>query len=571
MLASDQNLARLCLAPGLLGLALLLGCGGAAPEPKPAEAAADKTEKLAEPDPSATPLPTLDVEFLRRHIVALSDDAMEGRGPGTPGGKKAVDYISAQMAALGVAPAGVDGTWTQAVPMRAVSLEADKSSLSLLGPDGERSPLTMRTDIVAGRLGPAGKVELETPLVFVGYGVTAPEFGWDDYAGVDVKGKTVVVLVGDPPVDDERFGGKAMTYYGRWTYKFERALEAGAAGCLIVHETAPASYGWNVVESSWSGERFSLVEDSGAALQVQGWISSELADRLAKQQGQSLDTWHAHALTKPGTPLTLRSKLAATLTTTERTFTDGNVLGRIEGRTKPDEVVLLTGHWDHLGVEADAKPGQDAIFNGAVDNASGIAAILGVATELRQRASRGEGPGRSVVLLATTAEEQGLLGSRYYAAHPLTPAESIVGVVNLDSMNVLGPTTSIAVPGLGHTTLEDELRAVAQAQGRTLEGDRRPEAGSFYRSDHFSFAKQGIAAITFGGGSVFADTTSAQSETLRQPLKGHYHTVDDEFDPSWPLTGALQDTQAALELVLRVANAEQRPAWKPTSDLAPRG
>lgn len=512
----------------------------------------------------------LTVDFLRKHIVALSDDAMEGRGPGTPGGEKAVAYIVAQMKALGLQPAGANGSYTQKVPMRAVRLDRDKASLSLRGADGTLTPLGFGTEIVAGRLGPAATTKFDTPLVFVGYGVTAPEYDWDDYKNVDVRGKIAVVFVGDPPTPDDRFGGRAMTYYGRWTYKYERALEAGAAGCLIVHETAPASYGWNVVESSWSGERFSLADAEGKNLGLQGWIHRDLAERLAVAQGQTLEQWHTQALTPGFEAVELDTDLVAELTTVERTLSDANVLGLIPGRTLPDEFVLLTAHWDHLGIDEDAEPGTDAIFNGAVDNASGIAAILGVAAGLKAREKEGRGPARSVVLLATTAEEQGLLGSRYYAQNPVVEASTIAGVVNLDSMNVYGPTTTVTVPGLGHTTLEDDLRLVAEAQGRKVVGDARPEAGSFYRSDHFSFAKRGIPAITFGGGKTYVGATKEEMEEIKRTMAEHYHTVDDQYDPSWPLTGALQDTEAALALVARVCDAAQRPTWKPTSELAPR-
>lgn len=561
------------LRPWLAFLSLSLACSRDAPT----DAAATKTLRSAEDvttpaADSGPPPPPLDVAFLKRHTAALSEDAMQGRRPGTEGGARAVAYIQEQMAALGLRPAGEDGGWTQAVPMRAVTVDSSRTSMSLVTMKGSE-PLRIGDEIVAGSLGPSGTTMLEAPLVFVGYGVTAPEQDWDDYGDVDVRGKVVVVLVGDPPVTDGRFGGPAMTLYGRWTYKFERARQAGAAGCLVVHETAPASYGWNVVRSSWSGERFTLDQPGGEpapSLEVQGWIHADLAERLAASTGSSLAGWHERALSPDFDPIELPTELHAEIVTTERSISDVNVLGKIPGKSRPDEHVLVTAHWDHLGVDPNAEPGADEIFNGAIDNASGIAAMLGVAAGLRARVREGKGPERSVVLLATTAEEQGLLGSRHYAEHPLVPLDSIVAVANLDSMNVHGRTTTVAVPGRGQSTLEDVLAEVVAAQGRTLVGDERPEAGSYYRSDHFSFARQGVPSITFRGGRSMAEGGTAAGERLAAEGAERYHTVSDEYDEAWPFTGALQDAEAMLELVSRVASDPDVPRWNPGSEFARR-
>lgn len=570
------------VARGLLGLLLLgpLGCSG---EPRDSEAvpAPGPSIEAPAPEPAAarSSVPTVDVAFLRRHIVALSDDAMQGRRPGTEGGAKAVAYIVEQLEALGLAPAGDDGGFTQTVPMRSIALDPSRSSLALrLGPKADPQPLRLGDEIVANGMGPAGTTQLEAPLVFVGHGVTAPEHGWDDLDGVDLRGKIAVVLVGDPPLPDERFGGAAMTYYGRWSYKFERALQAGAAGCLVVHETKPASYDWNVVRSSFSGEQFDLRPPPGEPppqLALQGWIHADVAERLAALDGRDLATWHALALRPDFEPFELSAQLVAELVTTERSLSDVNVVARIPGRTRPDEHVILTAHWDHLGVDPQAAPGTDAIFNGAVDNASGIAGLLGVAALLQARAREGRGPGRSVILLATTAEEQGLLGSRHFveqaaASAASWPLRSIVAATNLDSMNVHGRTTTIAITGRGKSTLEDVLAEVAAAQGRTLVGDAAPEAGGYYRSDHFSFAKHGVPAIDFTGGPGMEDGGVAAGEALARLQAERYHTVDDEHDDAWPLTGALQDVEAMAELVFRVADADARPGWKPGSDMAGR-
>lgn len=562
---------RWWLALGVVGLACVR-------EPEPPERAT-KAERLAAREGAAADAddgpapPPLDVALLRRHIAALADDAMQGRRPGTKGGVRAVAYIRAQMDALGLQPAGEGGGWTQTVPMRAVTVDASRSSIALRSTAGGTTPLRLGEEIVGGSLAPAGTTLLEAPLVFLGYGITAPEHGWDDYEGVDLRGAVVVVLVGDPPLDDGRFDGEALTLHGRWTTKLERALEAGAAGCLVVHETAPASYGWNVVRSSWSGERFTLDEPDGTpapSLELQGWIHRDLAERLAERAGQTLAQWRALALRPDFEPVVLPDEVVAEVVTSERSLSDLNVLGMIPGRTRPSEHVLVTAHWDHLGIDPHAEPGQDAIFNGAVDNASGIAAMLGIAAGLRARARRGQGPGRSVIFVATTAEEQGLLGSRHYAEHPLVPRSSIVAVANLDSMNVHGRTTTVAVPGLGRSTLDEVLAEVVAAQGRTVVGDEHPGAGSEFRSDHFSFARRGIPAITFRGGTSLVEGGIAAGSRLASEGARRYHTVDDELEEAWPLTGALQDTEAMLELVQRVADDPEVPRWKPGRELAPR-
>ncbi len=567
------------LARGLTASLLLsFACSQHQGEGEARKAPAKAAPAAAEPaTPTIPEPPPVDVELLRRHTLALSDDALQGRRPGTEGGAKAVAYIIEQMKALGLQPAGENGGFTQTVPMRSVMLDPQRSSLALRpsptakGSPAEPLPLRMGQDIVAGSLGPAGTTQVDAPLVFVGYGVTAPEQGWDDFDGVDLRGKIAVVLVGDPPLEDGRFGGPAMTYYGRWTYKYERALEAGASGCLIVHETAPASYGWNVVESSWSSERFDLRTPGGQVpehLAIQGWIHQDFAERLAAIGGHDLAGLHAMALSPDFTPFPLGAALVAEVVTTEHAFSDVNVVGMIPGRTRPAEHVLVSAHWDHLGVNAKAGPGEDAIFNGAIDNASGIAGMLAVGAGLQAKVRAGEGPGRSVILLATTAEEQGLLGSQYYAEHPLVPLRSIVGVANIDSMNVHGRTTTISVTGLGQSTLEDVLAEVASAQGRTLVGDARPEAGSYFRSDHFSFAKRGVPAIDFDGGPAMEDGGLAAGEALAKIRAERYHTVADEYDAAWPFTGALQDVEALIALLLRVGEAESPPRWKPGSEMA---
>jgi Zn-dependent M28 family amino/carboxypeptidase len=355
-----------------------------------------------------------------------------------------------------------------------------------------------------------------------------------------------------------------MTYYGRWSYKFERAMEAGAVGCLVIHETEPASYGWNVPTSSYSGERFHVVDADGSvppAMSLVGWISSETADRLAGHFGSSLKDWHAAALDPKFQAQEKKLRLSGSVVTSERRTKDVNVLGKLPGKQKPDEAVIITAHWDHLGKKADAEEGEDAIYNGAVDNASGIAGLLGIAAGLKGRELA-----RSVIFFATTAEEQGLLGSRYYAAHPIVPPAKIAGVVNMDSINVYGTTSAVEVIGSGQSTMEDVLAEVIAEQGREVRPESRPEAGGFYRSDHFPFAKIGVPALYFH--AALETLQSGDPEQIQQTRRANYHTPADELDESWSFEGTVQHVRTVLEVVARIADADQAPSWKPASEFA---
>jgi hypothetical protein len=372
---------------------------------------------VVEPSDPATPtepaptieLPTLTAEFLREHTRALSTDALGGRLPGSEGARATVEYIVTNMQALGLEPGGENGGWTQTVRMRGVTVDQAATTLELSG-KGKAMPLTFGETWVGSSFAAGSEHAIDAELVFLGYGVTAPEQQWDDYAKLDVKGKIVVVFVGDPPLEDGRFGGKAMTYYGRWGYKYEAALAAGAAGCLVIHEDEPASYGWNVPKTSFSSERFTVLAADGQsapALAMQGWISAATADAIAKRSGKSLAKWHELALQPDFKPIPMKLRARGKIVTSERVVEDVNVLGRLPGAEQPEQAVILTAHWDHLGTDAKLQAaGQDGIHNGAIDNASGIATMLGVVAELRH----GQPLDRSVVLLATTAEEQGLLG-----------------------------------------------------------------------------------------------------------------------------------------------------------------
>ncbi|HWB79171.1 MAG TPA: M28 family peptidase [Nannocystaceae bacterium] len=552
------------------GLVLLaLACGEATPPPQSAA-------KL-EPDPATVAAPTIagpTVESIRADVTALSADEMEGRKPGTEGAKKAVAYIVAQMQAIGLSPGGENGGWTQTVPMRSVATDPTRAQLELVGPSGlrkEATSLRFGDDWVGTTYRAAGTQRIDAELVFVGYGITAPEQKWDDYDGIDVTDKIVVVLVGDPPLKDDRFDGPALTYYGRWSYKLERALEAGALGCIIVHEDEPASYGWQVVRNSWSRENFHVVDPGAplpAALAVQGWITKASADALAVRAGASLAIWHERAIDPAFAPSTLPVRLVGELVTVERTLSDVNVIGELPSPRNDDQAVLITAHWDHLGKDEHAAPGTDEIFNGAIDNASGIASMLAVARQLRVRSDGGRPLGRRIVFIATTGEEEGLLGSRWYALHPGLPLTNVAGVVNLDSTNVHGTTRTVQVIGRGQTTLERVLAEVVAAEGRSIVADEHPESGGYFRSDHFSFAQQGVPAIYLRGGSDMHDGGEAEGRRLGEVKAAHYHTIDDEIDPSWSFAGTLQDALTVASLVARVADEPEMPQWKPGSAFA---
>ncbi|WP_146658357.1 M20/M25/M40 family metallo-hydrolase [Enhygromyxa salina] len=512
--------------------------------------------------------PELSAAWLRDFTRAFSADALGGRLPGSEGAALAVAQIIEAMQAIGLEPAGEDGGWTQRVVMRGVTLDREASQLELGSGAGQAAPFVFGEHWVGTSFAAGSEHPIDAELVFVGYGVTAPEYQWDDYAGVDVKGKIVLAFVGDPPTEDGSFGGPAMTYYGRWSYKYERALAAGAAGCLVIHEEAPASYGWNVPTTSYSSERFHILGPDGqppSAMALRGWISSTAADDLAKRGGQSLAAWHAQAMRNDFVASGTRLRLGGKLVTSERQVEDVNVLGRLPGGVQAEQAVFLTAHWDHLGTDPDKlSAGEDGIYNGAIDNASGIASMLGVAAEL----ANGSALDRSVVFLATTAEEQGLLGSQAWVANPTMALDNVVALVNLDSMNVYGETRAVEVVGWGQTTLEDRLVELARGQGRTVVPDTHPEAGSFYRSDHFPFAQVGIPAMYFHSSLDMVEGGTEAGDAIRAGVRQRYHTPADEFDETWTFAGAAKDAALIVDLVRAVAAKGAQPKYKPTSEFA---
>jgi Zn-dependent M28 family amino/carboxypeptidase/uncharacterized protein (DUF1684 family) len=514
-------------------------------------------------------LPEIDSAMLMEHTKTLASDRFQGRAPGTEGEEITVGYLVDQFTKLGLAPAA-NGTYIQQVPL--VGITATPAPL-VLTKDGKERRLRWKDEFVAWtkHVAPAATLN-NSELVFVGYGIVAPEYNWDDYKGVDVRGKTLVMLVNDPPLRDPNrtadldatmFGGVAMTYYGRWTYKFEIAAEKGAAGALIIHETEPAGYPFDVVQSSWEGEQFDLVtpDQNRHRASVEGWIPIEQAGSLLALAGQDFDTLKRQALTREFRPVPLGIRASITIRNELRTIASRNVVASLEGSdpTLRQEYVVYTAHWDHLGVGTPVN--GDRIYNGAKDNAVGTAGLLEVARAYKRLPVP---PKRSVLFLAVTAEEQGLLGSAYYALAPVVPLAKTVAAINMDGLNVHGRTRDLTLIGYGASDLDDYAREVAAEQGRIIRPDAEPEKGYYYRSDHFSFAKRGVPALNPDEGIDFIDQPSGYGQKVRQQYtERDYHKPSDHVTPEWDLDGAREDLQLLFAVGYRVAESGKAPEWKP--------
>jgi Zn-dependent M28 family amino/carboxypeptidase len=502
----------------------------------------------------------------------ISSDAFEGRGPATRAETKTINYIADQMKAIGLEPAGdtVNGqrSWFQNVPLLKSDISGAPQFALNLG-NGQTLNLTQGNEIaLKAPLNGQSSVNLQNvPLLFVGYGVSAPERNWDDFKGQDVRGKLLVVLINDPdfePGGDGDFGGKAMTYYGRWTYKYEQAAKLGAAGVLIVHETDPASYGWNTVKNSNTNTQFDIVRQNpaGAHTGFESWIQRSLAEQIFAASGLNFDQAKAAAKLKNFQPLPLKATMTANARAQVATITSHNVVGYLPGKKYPDETVIYSAHWDHLGIGRPDDRG-DTIYNGALDNATGIAQIL----EQARAFAREPRTDRSVVFLAVTAEEKGLLGSEYYAQNPLFPAAKTAGVINTDGGQIWGPAKNFTISGSAKLDLLDMLIAEGKKQGRYYSADPHPEAGHFYRSDHFSFAKVGVPAISFGDGNDLVNGGVARGEALSQEyVEKHYHQPSDEWSSAWDFTGMAQDLQLMHNLGRDLANSRAWPNWSPDSE-----
>lgn len=502
---------------------------------------------------------SISVDRLARTVRDLAADSMEGRAPSSRGEGRTVRYLERRFEALGLEPGAATG-WVQEVPL--VSLAADPDMGAVIRGNGTARQLRHGSEYVAVTERVTESVGLDrSPLVFVGYGIVAPEYDWDDYAGVDVEGKTVVVLVNDPGFatsDPELFNGRAMTYYGRWTYKYEEAARQGADGVFVVHRTEPAGYPWAVVETGWSGPQFLLAERGGETpVKVQGWLSEETARAAFEQAGLDFGELSDRAATRESAPVALGLTLSLELRNAIERSTSRNVLAKVAGSERPDEVILYTAHWDHLGIDPSAD--GDGIYNGALDNATGTAGLLEVAGAF---AALAHPPARTVVFMAVTAEEQGLLGTAHYAAHPVYPLERTVAAVNMDGLNIWGPTSDITVVGLGMSELDDILRIEADATGRTLAPDPEPEKGYYYRSDHFELAKRGVPSLyTDAGVQDLAHGEAWAREQREAYTRDHYHKPSDEYDPSWNLLGAVEDLRLLFAVGHALAQAETWPNW----------
>ena len=519
----------------------------------------------------AADTPTFSTQRLSNEVRTLSSDAFEGRGPATPAEQKTIDYVVAQMKAAGVQPGGdiKDGQrlWTQAVPLRRSQIIGSPKLTLALGAND--ASLTQGNQIaVRAPMDGSTSIDIEhAPLVFVGYGVKAPERHWDDFKGVDLHGKIAVVLVNDPDVETGKgdFGGKAMTYYGRWTYKFEEAARQGALGLLVIHETAPASYGWATVKNSNTNAMFDIVRNKPASVhpKLEGWIQRDLAVQMFQHAGLDFDAVKKQAQTPDFKPMTLKGEsFSANFEVDSRVITSHNIVGRIEGSQRPDETVIYSAHWDHLGVgEPDAS--GDRIYNGAVDNATGTAALI----EMGRAFAHGPRPARSVVFLNVTAEEKGLLGSEYYAANPLYRLATTVGVLNMDALDPHGPARNFTISGSAKLGLLDDLVAEAKKHGMTYTADPKPEAGYFFRSDHFSFAKRGVPAVSFGSGDDWVDGGLAAGKAAEDDYNAkRYHQPADEWQANWSFTGMARDLQVLYGVGNDLANDDQWPNWTKDSE-----
>ncbi|MFK4873634.1 M28 family metallopeptidase [Novosphingobium sp. ZW T3_23] len=514
---------------------------------------------------AAPAAPKFDVQRISNDIKVLSSDEFEGRGPATAGEKKTIDYIASQMKAAGLQPAGNNGSWFQNVPLRMSGIQGSPKLSMTIG--GAATPLSQGEQI-AVRAAETGQNSVDfkdLPLVFVGYGVKAPERGWDDFKGVDLKGKIMVVLVNDPDFEggEGDFGGKLMTYYGRWTYKYEEAARQGAAGVLVVHESEPASYGWATVKNSNTNTMFDIVraDPRTAHTQMEGWIQKDLAAQLLKTSGIDFEAAKAAARKKDFRPIPLKATMSANYGVKSEVITSYNVAGLVKGSKYPDETVIYSAHWDHLGVGLpDAK--GDRIYNGARDNASGTAALLELA-----RAYAKSKPERSVLFLAVTAEEKGLLGSEYYADNPLRPLATTAGVVNMDGPLSIEKTTNFSISGAAKLDLLTMLTEEGEKLGRHYTPDARPEAGSFYRSDHFPMAKRGVPAISFSPGRELANGGDARGKELSDAYtRDKYHQPADEYDPNWNTSGWNSDMTLLYSVGNRLANSRDWPNWSQDSE-----
>ena len=543
---------------------LLIGAGVATLGACAKNGDASSGGSVAQQAAADTAAQAISADALLQHIKDLSADSMEGRAPGTPGEEKAIAYMQGQFKALGLAPGNPDGTYLQNVDLVGYTSHP-KASFTV---KGKTLSLKYPDDFIANsrHRRPETKIE-NSDIVFVGYGVVAPEYGWDDYKGVDVKGKTILMLVNDPPVrvagdttlDSTMFKGKAMTYYGRWTYKYEIASAKGAAAAIIVHETGPAGYPYDVIRNSSSLEQIDVISpDAESRVPVEAWLTLPKTKELLADAGYNFDSLKAAAVKKDFKPVALNAKANFDVKIDSRDIKSHNVVAKLEGSDKKDEYVIYTAHWDHLGKDTTLK--GDQIYNGAMDNASGSSALLEIAKAYSKLKTP---PKRSILFLSVTAEEKGLVGAKYYATHPLYPLNKTVANINMDGLNQWGKTSDYTVIGLGNTTLDDVLTDVLASEKRTVRPDPEPEKGFYYRSDHFEFAKVGVPALDIDAGVNYIGKDSTYGMKKRDEYTTHdYHQLSDEVKPDWDLSGAVDDSQVLFKTGFIVANGDAIPQWK---------
>ena len=516
-------------------------------------------------------------EGLLQHTRDLAADSMEGRAPGTPGEERTVAYLTRQLQKIGLQPGNPDGSWVQNVDL--IGYTSRPTATITAG--GRQIPLRFPDDFVASSRHDRAETKVESSdVLFVGYGVVAPEYGWDDYKATDVSGKTILMLINDPAVpapgasvgdtarmDTALFKGKAMTYYGRWTYKYEVASEKGAAAAIIIHETGPAGYPYDVVRGSFAREQFDVPTPGAAArVPVEGWITLEKARALMAASGQSFDSLKRAAVRKDFRPVPLNAKATFDVDVSVRRTQSRNVVAKLEGGARRDEYVIYTAHWDHLGRDSTAR--GDQIFNGALDNATGTAALLEIAKAFTRLP---EPPARSVLFLAVTAEEKGLLGAKFYAENPLYPLDKTVANINMDGVNQWGRTSDVTVIGLGNSTLDDVLGRVIATESRSIIPDPESEKGFYYRSDHFEFAKQGVPALYIDTGTDFVGKPAGYGMQKRDEYTSiDYHKPSDEVTPDWDLTGAVDDARVLFRVGYIVAQTAAFPEWKPGAEFKAR-
>lgn len=559
---------------GVVALAAIAACTPAADKAADTAARAPFADSAATAPAVAGAAQTIDADRLLQQIRDLSVDSMEGRGPGTAGEERTVAYLTRQFQEIGLEPGNPDGTWVQNAEL--IGYSSRPSASFTVG--GKTIPVRAPDDFIAGSRHERAETKVENSgIVFVGYGVVAPEYGWDDYKDVDVKGKTILMLINDPAVpaagapvgdmdrlDSTMFRGKAMTYYGRWPYKYEIASERGAAAAIIVHETGPAGYGWDVVSGSFGAEQFDVPsENADRRVAVEGWLSLDRTKALLAAAGYDFDSLRAAATRKDFRPVVLPNATASfDVKVDARRVRSRNVVAKLPGGDRKDEYVIYTAHWDHLG--RDTTIAGDQIFNGAMDNASGISGMLEIARAFK---ALPEPPSRSILFLAVTAEEKGLVGAKYYAEHPLYPLAKTAADINMDELNPWGRTSDVVVVGLGNSTLDDVLERVLAADQRVVKPDAEPEKGFYYRSDHFEFAKQGVPALYINGGTHFVGKDSAYGMSKRDAYTAtDYHSPSDEVKPDWDMGGAVEDLRALFRVGYLVAQQPALPQWKPGTE-----